>query len=388
MPKGRKRIMRKFVINEISGVDVPAQEGAKALIMKRGRGDGPAFGKNGVVQAVTGETNGHRHGITVQKYSGDCSVEIWMDYARGANDEYGHSHSLLASGIDGSYVVLENAGHTHTLDTAALTMAVAAVVVQKQGDEPMTPEEQKKLDDLAKASDRMGKIILLKAAARMHFDGLADVTAQDAFLAKSVTDQEAEVVKAKAAADAAEAAAELAKAEKDPILHTTADGIEIRKSDGAGALALAKARDADAVTIAELTKTNKELAAATETGNFEKRAETELTHLTGTVQQRAALLKVAEGIEDEETRKAAVAALKSQNTMMAPAFGVVGVTSGDINKGGANPQTKLDELTAEYQKANSGVTVAKAQTEVLRTPEGGRLYAQIIAEEGGVPRAA
>ena len=387
MPKGRKRIMRKFTINEISGVDVPAQEGAKALIMKRGRVDAPVA-KHGIVQAVTGETGGHRHGIEVRRYScDDGAVSIWVGHARNANDEQEHSHSIMV-GVDGSYTVLENAGHTHMLDAAALTMAIAVAVVQKQGDEPMTPEEQKKLDDLAKASDRMGKIILLKAAARMHFDGLADVTAQDAFLAKSVTDQEAEVVKAKAASDAAEAAAELAKADKDPILHTTADGIEIRKSDGAGALALAKARDADAVTIAELTKTNKELAAATETGNFVKRAETELTHLPGTVQQRAALLKAAEGIDDEETRKAAVAALKSQNKMMAPAFGVVGVTSGDINKGGANPQTKLDELTAEYQKANSGVTVAKAQTEVLRTPEGGRLYAQIIAEEGGVPRAA
>ena len=32
----KKRIMRKFRISEISGVDVPAQQGARALIMKRG----------------------------------------------------------------------------------------------------------------------------------------------------------------------------------------------------------------------------------------------------------------------------------------------------------------------------------------------------------------
>ena len=34
-PAGKKRIMRKFTIDELSSVDVPAQEGAQALILKR-----------------------------------------------------------------------------------------------------------------------------------------------------------------------------------------------------------------------------------------------------------------------------------------------------------------------------------------------------------------
>ena len=35
MPKRKYNVMRAFKINEISGVDVPAQEGARVLLMKR-----------------------------------------------------------------------------------------------------------------------------------------------------------------------------------------------------------------------------------------------------------------------------------------------------------------------------------------------------------------
>ena len=263
-------------------------------------------------------------------------------------------------------------------------MAVAASV-QKHGPElegePMTPEEQKQFDEIKKANERLGKVMLLKAVARTHFDELPDVKAQDAFLAKTEAVQTAEVEKAVADAKKAadDAAAEAAKA--DPVVHTTTDGLEIRKSDGAGVLALAKARDADAVKIAELTEANAGMAKAAAQSTYEMRAEDELKHLPGTLQQRAALLKAAEGIEDEETRKAAVDALKAQNKAMAPAFGTVGTGGGAIIKAdGDDPQGQLNDLATAYRKDKEGVTIEQAEAAVLKTPAGAELYSQIMAQ--------
>ena len=374
----RKRIMRKFRINEISGVDVPAQEGARVLIMKR-RGTNDPVDKSDVVQAITGSTNGHLHGIRIYQYS-DGDLNLYVTHATAEEGEQAHDHLLFRS-PDGTYTVLENAGHTHTLDTTALAAAVLAACVQKQED-AMTPEEKAALEKVQKSNDRLGKIVLLKAAARTHFDGLADEAAQDIFLAKSEVDQTAEVKKAADDAEAARLAEEANKAAADPVLHTTKDGIEIRKSDGAAALALAKARDEDRAEIADLKKNSATLAKAAETAEFEKRAAEELPHLPGTVPQRAALLKAAEGIEDEDTRKAAVAALKSQNAQNSPMFSFAGtVDGGDVAKAGDDPQTKLDALAKGIQEKNPGMSDAKAQAEALKTADGAALYGEIAKRD-------
>ena len=143
----KKRIMRKFRINEISGVDVPAQAGARALIMKRharaasGLEPQDDVSKD-LVQLATGATNGHQHGIRVRRYS-DGEIDIYCAYAMGEDGDSSHNHGIVVT--DGGYSVLENAGHTHSLDSATLAAVITACALSKREDEPeeeeMTPEE-------------------------------------------------------------------------------------------------------------------------------------------------------------------------------------------------------------------------------------------------------
>ena len=384
MPKPKRRIMRKFSIRELSGVDVPAQAGARALIMKRDDG-APAerVNKDDVVQAITGTNEGHLHGIHI--YTSDRGVRLSTTYAMVEGAESGHDHMLFRD-TAGTYTVLENAGHTHALDNAALNAAIAASVQKAQPQETdMTPEEKAELEKLQKASERLGKIVALNAEARKHFDGLGGDEAKDAFLAKDDAGQKAEIAKAEEVRKAEEAR----KNAEDPVVHTTAEGVEIRKSDGATVLALVKSNEALVQKVDSLSGDLAKATAATEVATFEKRAESELAHLPGKVSERAALLKAAEGIEDEDTRKAAVAALHAQNAALKPAFESYGYhgTADDIAKG-EDPQAKLDELTKAHQKDHSDLTFEAAQAEVLKTAEGKAIFDQILAAEDTDRRAA
>lgn len=378
--KGKKRIMRKFSIREISGVDVPAQRGARALIMKRGDPDDdpvkPKIDKAGVVQLVTGETNGHSHGVSVYSYDG--RIEIYLAYAQAnENAAAGHSHSILLDS-DGTYSVVQNAGHTHTLDATDLATAIVNSV-RKQDDNPkgvetMTDEEKAELEKANKMNERMKKIIALKAANRAYFDELKGEDVQDAFLDKSADDQDAEVK-----------AADAKKNDADPVVYTTKDGVDIRKSDGANTLATAKALDGLKTDLETMKADNAKLTEERDKATFEKRAETELAHLPGSVEIRAALLKAAESFEDEDQRKDALAALKAQNSAHSELFVNRGIsTGGDIEKTiatGANPQAELDKMAEAYQKDHPDITIEQAHVEVMKTEAGSKLYSEVIKSD-------
>ena len=371
-----KRIMRKFTIGEISGVDVPAQKGARALIMKRGdpKKTRREMEKGGVVQAVTSNVNGHIHGISISKY-GNGTIDIWMQYATADGDEYSHDHSLLVN-ADGTYTVLENAGHTHELDSGAFAAALMACI-NKSGepeDGTMTKEELAKMQ-------RLESISKMSSNHFSHYIELSE-DAQGKFLAKSGDERDALITKAeKAAADALKAANDA-----DPLVYTTKAGIEIRKSAGDLMLALAKSQDAQAVETAALKTENAELRKSREDSGFEKRASTELSHLPGTLKSRASLLKAAESIEDEDERKQAVAALKAQNTAMAPLFKALGTSAVGIDGTGSDPSTSAgadaatEKLDSLVQKCMTDDQIAEplAYAKVLDTSEGQDLYRQTI----------
>ena len=370
-----KRIMRKFTIREISGVDVPAQEGARALIMKRRdpKKTRREMNKGGLVQAVTSNVNGHIHGISISKY-GNGSIDIWMQYATGDGDENSHDHSLLVN-ADGTYTVLENAGHTHDLDSGAFAAALMACI-NKSGepeDGTMTKEELAKMQRLESISKMSPN----------HFSHYAELSEDDQgkFLAKSEDERTELITKAeKATADALKAANDA-----DPLVYTTKAGIEIRKSAGDVMLALAKSQDAQAVETAALKTENAELRKSREDIGFEKRASTELDHLPGTLKARASLLKAAESIEDEGERKQAVAALKAQNEMMAPLFksigtSAVGADGVSLEPASAGVDTATEQLDALVQKCMTDEKIAEplAYAKVLDTSEGQDLYRQTI----------
>ena len=96
-PKKRKRVMKEFQITEISGVDVPAQEGATTVIMKRC-----------VQKKVPGEV---KKNLT--------PTEVKDMISKGAaltTVEQDHSHLLLLDGFDSDFNSGETtwqSGHTH-----------------------------------------------------------------------------------------------------------------------------------------------------------------------------------------------------------------------------------------------------------------------------------
>ena len=356
MPR-KRNIMRAFKINEISGVDNPAQAGARATIMKRATPAEIKKHRGDLVSVLTSETEGHQHGIRIWHDEGETGMYISYGYAEG--DEHGHDHAI-ARDATGNFVLGITRGHTHTIDTAAVSTLILNLVT-KQGDSPMTDAEKKNLETLQKRLARAEAIGTLNASEREHFDGIDDATAQDTFLAKSVADRKTEIDAAAVAKAAAAAAAD----GTDPVVYTTMDGLEVRKSEGAVTLSIAKSNDL-------LRKDNAELRKERETETLRKRAESEIPHLPGTVDERAALLKAVDAMTDESQRKAAHSALKAQND----AFKGIGVSLG-TSEGAVDdePKDKLQKLVDAYSKENK-VTEAKAYVKVLATKEGAALYAE------------
>ena len=375
-PKKKRNVMRKFTINEISGVDVPAQEGARVLLMKRADPNDPALRKGEVVELVTGVSDGHQHGIDLRRW-GDGTLSIWLSYAQAEGTDTNHDHQLIRGDGD-VYSISENAGHTHEVDAEALRAAIMDTITKETREGQLDPKE---LEAMEARTERLEKIVSLTAKSREHFDGLSDDTAKDAFLTKSATDQQADM-------DAAERARKDAEARKnadDPEVYKTASGIVIRKSDGPTTLALAKQADADRKEIDVVKEENATLKASTSDATYEKRADAELAHLPGTVKQRAAMLRAVDTIEDKDDRDAGIAALKANNERMSWAFLNKGA-GGDgnvvnLDAAGSGAEGELEKLTKEHMDKNAGVSYAKAQTAVLDTSAGAEIYERMTVEK-------
>ncbi len=125
--------------------------------------------------------------------------------------------------------------------------------------------------------------------------------------------------------------------------------------------------------FAAMTKANKEMnEKLTEEEEerakelLEARAEKELGNMQGSKAGRMALLMAIDGIEDDEQRKAAFAALRTPEGLVPE------------NKGEGTADEELDGLAKAYQVANPGTTVEAAHAAVLTTPEGAVLYAKTL----------
>lgn len=357
-------------IHEWSGVGAPAHKPAKAAIMKRRDKQAPPkqpTPKAGepiqkeLAALLTSETDGHQHGISIQRYSGSGRVEIWCTYAQGPDDESGHTHAI-AKEPSGSYVLSMTAGHTHTIKDTEMASALLALTTKGQG--PMADDGTQGGGDgggddkLQKQVDRLTKILGLNADERAHFDKLEDTDAQDAFLEKSADDRQAEIKEVQKTAEDA-----------DPVVYTTKAGIPIRKSAGEAVIAALKTADDNA-------REHELLKAEREQDRLEKRAEEELPYLPGDVKTRAAMLKQVDAIEDEDVRKAAHESLKAQNEAMSKAFETHGVGS-DVP---GSPEDKLDKMAKRIQERDDG-TYHEAYAKATETPEGERLLTESVEKE-------
>lgn len=332
--QGKKRIMKEFRIDEFAAVDFPAQAGAQAVLLKRGE----AVLKSSLV-LMTDVVEGHTHAVWI--YLSHEGTTNGGETSHGqAEDGESHAHAWVFNPADGSLIIGENAGHTHSLDASAVAQAVVANALGKQDDNQsgkesdattkeasMKPEEiealNQKLADLTKQNERNAAVIALTAPERAHFDAL-DKAAQDEFLALDAAKRAEAITKA---------------ADKDAVVYTALDGTTFRKSDDARLVQMAKDRDEDRRELIKQRAVNEQSA-------LEKRAEAELPSLPGTVQVRAAVLKALDGIADEATRKAAHEAVAAGDKAIKAAFDTVGSKSGAPI---SDAEKELDSLAKRYE---------------------------------------
>lgn len=364
MPK--KKIMRSVTIKELSGVDFPAQTGARALLMKRKGGDPKPVKtmkdlspeqvaelvKRGAAILTTAE-NSHSHLVMLEDFDGNKVVSgttTWQD---------DHQHPWIMQD-DGTVLIGVVDDHSHDPDKES----------KLAGDTTMTPEEKAKLEKAEKDAKaekaraaRFEAISKFNDATKSYF-GTLDEAGQDAFIAKSADDQASDV-------------ATFTKAQNDsnPVVYTAEDGTEFRKSDDPRMVKMAKDRDADRKELREQRQINKQ-------ADLEKRAGELLPNLPGTIKARAAMLANAEAIEDEELRKQAVDGLVASNKAMAPAFKSLGAGNQPTQPAGESASDQLDDLAAKRAEKD-GISQEEAYDKVLKTPEGEALFNKHRQEQIG-----
>ena len=127
MPKPKRRRMTAVKLDEISGVDTPAQEGALAEFAKR-----KAAAVQGIAKAaLTTATDGHTH--LVSDYDGKGQLTNGTTSWSGSGGyETQHTHDWVRT--EDGIVIGEAFGHTH---------AIAAMSVMKAQEANMTDEVKK-----------------------------------------------------------------------------------------------------------------------------------------------------------------------------------------------------------------------------------------------------
>ena len=181
---------------------------------------------------------------------------------------------------------------------ADLSKISAARKAAPEGDTMATDAE------MTKRIDRLEKLAAMNDAAKAHLETL-EGKAADAFIGKSATDQAAEI-----------AAVIEKRNATDPVVYTSTDGLEIRKSAGDVAVALAKRLDASNTKITAL-----EASAAD--ASYRKRAESELAFLPGTPEELAPGLAALDSLP-EAVRGPFLKALKAGDSAMRASFDSVG----------------------------------------------------------------
>jgi hypothetical protein len=439
--------MRSFKIDEISAVDRPAQRGARALIMKRdGGADDPVEKRVWLTDSVEGHAHlvddqtydgqfrdGGDTSWTNSEDADSGHTHPWVRNSDGSitvGQADGHDHAVLETKraftaeereklaeegkamSDGGFPIvtvadLKNAvkafGRAKNKSAVArhikrrakaldatdllpeegsladlLKTDQAGETANKEGDMPKSGKDKNTNDNTGEALEAATKraekaeadLVEAKARADMtdaqkaHFDGLDKALDDDkrkAFLAKSADERQAEVEESTKA---------------DSVVYTAKDGTVYRKSDDPRLANMAKDRDADREALDKSTK-------AVQEADLRKRAETDLKHMPGTVETRMAMLKAIASIEDDEEREAAEQALKAQNESMSKAFENAGVIN-RIDPLEGSPEAELDTLAKKYA-ADHKVHYATAYDAVLRTQEGGALYAKHTGDDKLAP---
>jgi hypothetical protein len=376
----KKRIMRDFAIDEISAVTMPAQKGAKMVLMKRADP-----GVNNGIAILPPFDGGNQVGggeIDITKLSAADIAELVLkgryqmttaaaghshlidvtedDKARGGGYTMGcqctdsagqysyHQHPFVI-GKGGEITIGMANGHTHDVMTLEAVKAAAMPAALKSStgkEDDMDQKEVTKLRALADMND----------AQKAHFGklGAAD---QEAFIAMAPESRALAVATAveKAAGD-------------NPVVYTSRNGSEYRKSDDPRLVQMAKDRDADiaAAEVAKAAQLEAEAITLAKSWDF----------MGKPMEEKVANAKAILGASPE-VRKASLEAIEAQRAAMAPLFAPMGARDGTVavKNDAASAEEELGKMAADLaSKAN--ISEADALVKVLQTPAGSRLYSK------------
>ena len=374
---GKRRRMTKYSLGELSMVD-RAQQPTPTLIFKR-KGDPDydpknpdaskrgRFEKHDGIVLITSLEGRHTHGMSIGR--GMRGGSTW--YSEDPQDERSHDHPWMFD-TDGSIIIGDNMGHGHSIDRASLLQAFMSLgpasrtdpdvvafaekcfvkftedggvtdLLTKEGDMP-NPDLEKTVQDLQAKLKVATALSTMNDAQKAYYAALPEAD-QPAFLEKSDADRAAVIEKAQA---------------EDPVVFTTATGVEIRKSDGPVVLALAQ-------DAAAANKRADEAETISKRARFEKAATEHLGHLPGSIDVRCAIVKALDGIDDEAVRSLAAQSLIAADRAMAGVYTRKGAgpdPNAPALPGGENPNQKLDALTKRFQDDNPGTSYVDAYEKV------------------------
>lgn len=318
-------------------------------------------GGGDLVDLVTSVDEGHQHGVSI--YVDDGEFYMVTTYAMSEDAERPHDHQLVRN-EDGSYSILENAGHTHDDLAADVVARVIADRMTKSQDpeggssadtlkqdetggntvkeeHPMTEQEKQEFEALKAENATLKAVLRMTPAQKAHYDTL-DSTDQEAF--------------AKMGASARDAAVKAGE-EANPEVFKSVDGTVYRQNDDPRLVQMAKQADEQAKELAKERARNSDR-------DLTKRAEDTLTNLPGEIKVHKAMLKALDGIEDEEIRKAAHEALVAGNNAFNLATKTVGTSAAprvvagqDVAK---SAEAELDQIAEDIQKADPKLSKLQA----------------------------
>jgi hypothetical protein len=343
--KKKKRVFGKFTINRLAGVVEPMQGDALQVIMKR-RGPDDSDEEVDIYKGyrLLSTIDGHTHMIN------DSDANGYTSYTSVEGDEYSHDHPWVKND-DGSLSIGVVNNHTHEVIIKSDNKEVTKMTEKVKTDPGDLQVVNKKLEDTQTKLDKALALADMNDETKAFYKNLSDSEKVE-FIAKSAEEKAEMIDKAK---------------EADPVVYKAHDGTQYRKSDGERMVKLAKQAD-KALTIAKAATDQ------AETETFTKAAD-KLGCLPGTQEAKIVLLKAIDGIEDEAIRKAANEILTAGNANLKDAFARAGVEGNGPHEE-SGPVNKLDALAKAHANAKS-IGYEKAYTEVLETPEGQELYAQI-----------
>ena len=417
--KAKKRtVMESLFIDELSGVDRPAQEGAQALLIKR-VSDDDLLKSAGLM--LTSDEKGHSHLLDSNEEGGTTSCNS----SSGA--EYCHSHPWVKTS-DGTMMIGAAEGHGHSViekrfipeddglnftvekrlelakEGKALpdgSFPIVDIADLRNADKAFSRAKneglvKRHIERRAKDLGALDALISIKSGLQKEKKAMTDKTEKTVEqVEKELQDKEVELAISKAFGDLndaekayhagldSEGQKAFLKLDADgrknliekaagenPVVYTDAGGNEYRKSDDARVVAAVKRADESDKVAKEEREKNRDL-------EFAKRAEADLDKLPGDMDVKKALIKVVDGIDDTKIREGVTALLKAGNASLDKAFEKVGAR-GEGEKGTIDAE--YEKLAEKYAKDND-VTIEIARADVLTKSAEGRELAKKMDEE-------